>query len=215
MKTLESNEKTKIDFDDDDDELEEDTQKDKYLIFRLGNEDYGIEVRYIIEIIGIQKITEVPDTPDFLMGVINLRGRIIPIIDVRTRFNLKFREYSERTCIVIVNFNETHIGLVVDGVSEVQSISESNVEPPPKTNKGSRSRFVQGMGKVGKQVKIILNLERFLNDEELEQIQDIQDKKHEHIEDIKQELEEDKKEIEGNNENPSNEKDNEDIKIDL
>jgi len=209
MKTLESKARTKIDFDDDDDdELEEDTQKDKYLIFRLGNEDYGIEVRYIIEIIGIQKITEVPDTPEFLMGVINLRGRIIPIIDVRTRFNLKFREYSERTCIVIVNFNDTNIGLVVDGVSEVQTIPEANVELPPKTNKGSKSRFVQGMGKVGKQVKIILNLERFLNDDELEQIQEIQEKKLEHIDD--------KKIDEENNEISNFIEDKEDdIKIDL
>jgi purine-binding chemotaxis protein CheW len=155
---------------DDDDEYEEDTQKDKYLIFHLANEDYGIEVCYVREIIGVQKITEVPDTEDFLKGVINLRGKIIPVIDVRTRFNFEFKPYNERTSIIVVYVNSLNVGLIVDGVSEVLNIPESQMESTPKTNKGSKSRFVKGMGKAGDKVKIILSPEQLLNDEAIEQI---------------------------------------------
>jgi purine-binding chemotaxis protein CheW len=87
-------------FDDDDLEIEEDTQKDRYLTFRVAAEEYGIEIRHITEIIGVQKITEVPDTPQYLKGVINLRGKIIPVVDVRLRFGMEELAHTERTCIV-------------------------------------------------------------------------------------------------------------------
>ncbi|HKL27331.1 MAG TPA: chemotaxis protein CheW, partial [Desulfuromonadales bacterium] len=100
-------------------EGDEDTQKGKYLTFHLGKEDFGIEIRHVTEIIGIQKITEVPDMPDFVRGVINLRGQVIPVMDVRTRFRMQHRDYDERTCIVVVNVAEKTVGLVVDKVNEV------------------------------------------------------------------------------------------------
>ena len=149
---------------------DEDTQKDKYLTFHLAGEDYGIEIAFVTEIIGIQKITEVPDMPDFIKGVINLRGKVIPVMDVRVKFKLDSRDYDERTCIVVVDIDETSIGLVVDEVSEVVDIPESNVEPPPKTGKGTSSRYLKGMGKIEEEVKILLNIERLLYEEELEQI---------------------------------------------
>lgn len=174
---------------DEDFEEDEDAQKNKYLIFRLSNEEYAIEIYFVREIIGLQRITEVPDTPDFLKGVINLRGKIIPVIDVRTRFNLGEKEYTDRTCIIVVNFTETSIGLIVDSVSEVLAIPEDQIEPPPKTNKGSKNRFVKGMGKVGEHVKIILNLERFLGDDEIEVLRELE-VAHEEVHEIHKEHEE-------------------------
>jgi len=148
----------------------EDTQEDKYLTFSLGNEEYGIEIRNVTEIIGIQKITDLPNTPDFVKGVINLRGKVIPLIDIRLRFQLKERAYDERTCIIVINISNTSIGLIVDTVSEVIDIPAENVEPPPKINQGAGSRFIKGLGKVGENVKILLDIHKLLFDKELEQI---------------------------------------------
>jgi purine-binding chemotaxis protein CheW len=150
-----------------DDELydEEDTMKDRYLTFHLAGEDYGIEIEYVTEIIGIQKITGVPDMPEYVKGVINLRGKVIPVMDVRQRFNLEYRDYDERTCIIVVDIDGTPVGLVVDEVKEVMDIPESDVEPPPKSSSVSGNQFVQGMGKVGEDVKIILNVKKLLFDE--------------------------------------------------
>ena len=117
----------------------EDTQKDKYLTFHLAGEDYGIEIKYVIEIIGIQSITDVPDMPAFIRGVINLRGKVIPVMDVRARFELPNRDYDDRTCIIVVNLDGTEVGLVVDEVSEVADIPIANVEPPPKTSKNIKN----------------------------------------------------------------------------
>jgi purine-binding chemotaxis protein CheW len=148
---------------------EEDTQKGKFLTFHLAKEDYGIEIRHVTEIIGIQKITEVPDMPDYVRGVINLRGKVIPVMDVRTRFRMPPREYDERTCIVVVNVEEKAVGLVVDQVNEVADIPEGQIEPPPSTRQGSGSRYIQGMGKIGEEVKILLDVGTLLYDANMEQ----------------------------------------------
>ncbi len=149
------------------DESDEDTQKDKYLTFRLGTEDYAIEISYVTEIIGVQRITDVPDMPDFVKGVINLRGRVIPVIDVRTRFHMESRQYDDRTCVIVVNINRMDIGLVVDIVNEVLDIPEGQVSPPPKVSNSAGSRYVRGMGRIGESVKIILDVQRLLHDGEL------------------------------------------------
>jgi len=156
-----------LEFDDDDLYDDEDTQKDKYLTFHLAGEDYGIDIAFVTEIIGIQKITEVPDMPTFVKGVINLRGKVIPVMDVRCRFKMEERAYDERTCIIVVDINETAVGLLVDKVNEVADIPEQDVEPPPKTAKGVSSRFIKGLGKIGKEVKILLKVDKLLFDEEL------------------------------------------------
>jgi purine-binding chemotaxis protein CheW len=154
----------------DDEEEDEDTQKDKYLIFRLGNEDYGAEISYVNEIIGVQKITDVPDMPDFVKGVINLRGRVIPVVDVRTRFHMQPRAYDDRTCVIVVRLNEMDVGLVVDIVREVISIPEAQITTPPQMAKRESHRFVKGMGKVGDDVKILLDLNQILDQSELEKM---------------------------------------------
>jgi len=143
-------------------EEEEDTQEDEYLTFLIGQEEYGIEIRYVTEIIGIQNITEVPDMPPFIKGVINLRGKVIPVMDVRLRFGVEARPYDDRTCIVVINIGDTLVGLIVDRVFEVLDIPKTDLEPPPRVRKGEESRFIQGMGKVGDKVKIILNAEKLL-----------------------------------------------------
>jgi purine-binding chemotaxis protein CheW len=161
-------------FDDiDDAEFDEDTQKDRYLTFRIAAEDYGIEIRHVTEIVGVQKITHVPDTPAYLKGVINLRGKIIPVVDVRIRFLMPEKEYTDRTCTIVVDVAGTAIGLIVDEVLEVVNIPEDHVSEAPKTTKGSHGRFLQGMGKIGDTVKILLNIERLLNDDELAQLQEM------------------------------------------
>jgi len=157
---------------DPDDDLydDEDTQKDKYLTFNLAKEDYGIEICYVTEIIGIQNITDLPEMPDFIRGVINLRGKVIPVMDVRARFKLPDRDYDERTCIIVVEIRDTAVGLVVDEVREVMDIPEESVEPPPKATGRENSNFLQGLGKVGNDVKIILNVSQLLFDTELEEL---------------------------------------------
>lgn len=148
----------------------EDTQEGKYLTFHMFDENYGIEIRFVTEIIGIQRITEVPDMPGFIKGVINLRGKVIPVMDVRARFNLPPREYDERTCIIVVQLNTTSVGLVVDKVNEVVDIPSQNIEPPPRTSAGNSTEYIQGMGKMGDRVIILLNVGKLLYDSELEQI---------------------------------------------
>ena len=146
----------------------EDTQRDKFLTFTLAGETYGIEVRHVREIVGLQKITEVPDMPDFVRGVINLRGQVIPVMDVRTRFHMPPREYDDRTCVVVVRLERSPIGLVVDTVDDVANIPAESVSPPPSISRGEASRYILGIGRVGDGVRILLDVEKLLHEGELE-----------------------------------------------
>ena len=149
------------------DEDGDDAQKDKFLTFKIADEEFAIPIGHVIEIVGIQKITEVPDMPDFVKGVINLRGKVIPVMDVRLRFHLPSVAYDDRTCVVVVSVGNVTIGLVVDTVSEVVSIPESNISPPPRFSSATSGRYVSGMGKIGDAVKIIIDAEKLLRDDEL------------------------------------------------
>jgi len=149
-------------------EEEEDTQLGKYLTFKIGEEEYGFGIRFVTEIIGIQRVTEVPDVPVYIKGVINLRGKVIPVVDVRLRFGMLEREYDERTCIIVVNLDNSVVGLIVDSVSEVINIPDNDIEHPPQVNKGKGSQYIEGLGKVEQEVKILLDIQRLLYDEEIE-----------------------------------------------
>jgi purine-binding chemotaxis protein CheW len=149
-------------------DIELDTQKDKYLTFNIANEDYGIEISFIREIVGIQEITSLPELPVFLKGVINLRGVIIPVIDVRLRFGMEEIDYEERTCIIVVQIREVSFGLIVDSVSEVLSIEENLIDSPPGVRKDSKDYFLKGIAKVGDEVKIIVDIDRILSSKEIE-----------------------------------------------
>ncbi len=152
---------------------EEDTQKGRFLTFSLGKESYGVEIQYVTEIIGIQPITEVPELPGYVKGIINLRGKIIPVMDVRLRFKKEPREYNDRTCIVVVDIRDVSIGLIVDSVSEVLAIPEQDIVEPPQMNKGLSNRYVRNIGKVGTDVKLLLDCEKLMTDDEIEDLQNI------------------------------------------
>lgn len=154
-------------------EMEEDTQKGKYLTFSIGKESYGIEIQYVTEIIGIQAITEIPELPDYVKGIINLRGKIIPVMDVRLRFKKEVKEYNDRTCVIVIDTMDLSIGLIVDSVAEVINIPEQDIEVPPKMNKGYNNRFIKNIGKVGNDVKLLLDCEKLLNVDDINTINEI------------------------------------------
>ena len=145
----------------------------KYLTFVLGSEEYGIEIIKVREIIGIMDITTVPQTPDYMKGVINLRGKVIPVIDLRLKFSMSEEEYTQETCVIVVEVNNTHIGIIVDSVSEVQDISGSEIEEPPVLGKGVDTNFILGMGKVKEKIIILLDIEKVLTSEDLDMAKEI------------------------------------------
>lgn len=152
--------------------FEEDTQKGKFLTFALGKEEYGVEIKYVTEIIGIQAITEIPEMPDYIKGIINLRGKIIPIMDVRLRFSKEFKGYNDRTCIIVIELEDLSIGLVVDCVSEVLPIPEENISKPPNFQQGFQNKYIKGIGKVGQEVKLLLDCNMLLDIGEKESLQE-------------------------------------------
>jgi purine-binding chemotaxis protein CheW len=151
---------------------DEDTQKGKYLIFSLGKEQYGLEIKYVMEIIGIQPITEVPELPPYIRGIINLRGKIVPVMDVRLRFKKEFKEYSDRTCVIVIQVEEVAMGLIVDAVEEVLSIPDSEIVSLPEI-KQNTNRYIKGVGKVGDVVKLLLDCTKLLTEDELEDLSEL------------------------------------------
>lgn len=139
-------------------EDDENGQADKYLLFTLGEELYGIAIASVTEIIEMQKITEVPDMPGFIKGVINLRGRVIPVMNLRLRFGMTEREYDDRTCIVVVEVEKSSMGLIVDTVAEVYDIPEREIEPAPsfKDTEG-KGQYISGIGKVEDRATILID----------------------------------------------------------
>ncbi len=149
-------------------ELEEDTLKGKYLTFVLGNEAYGIGIEFVTEIIGILPITEIPELPVYMRGIMNLRGRIIPVMDMRLRFKKDFVAYNERTCIIVVDIFEHAVGLIVDSVSEVTNIADENIVVQPMLSSGVSNKYIKGVGKVGSDVKLLLDCEKLLTEHDVE-----------------------------------------------
>jgi purine-binding chemotaxis protein CheW len=150
--------------------IEQDTQKGKFLTFLLGKEMYAIEIKLVTEIISVQPITKLPELPPYIKGIVNLRGRIISVMDVRLRFKMEQAEYDQKTCIIIIEVRDTPVGLIVDSVSEVLSIDDENIVPPPETENGPEKRFIKAIGVFGEQVKLILDCEKLLNDKDAEAI---------------------------------------------
>lgn len=149
--------------------LDQDTQKGKYMTFKSGDEYFALGIQYVNEIIGFQKITVIPETADYIKGLINLRGKIIPVIDVRLRFKQPPFEYNDRTCIIVIDVKSTVVGLIVETIAEVVTIDEENILPPPSIGRGDKvqNKYVYGIGKVGDSVKLLLDPDKLLNDEEL------------------------------------------------
>lgn len=147
-------------------EMQEDAQRDKFLTFMIGREQYGIAISFVTEIVGIQPITEMPELPGYVRGIINLRGTIIPVIDVRLRFKMPLKEYDDRTCIIVVEIRDSHFGLIVDCVTEVMTMTENDITPNPCSNGTGDVRYIKEIGKIGNDVKMILDCEIMIQDAE-------------------------------------------------
>jgi purine-binding chemotaxis protein CheW len=148
-----------------------DIRAGKYLIFHLGEEEFGIQVQKVREIMGVQNITRVPQTPAYVKGVINLRGKVIPVVDLRLKFEMPAREYTHRTCIIVVQVagpgGTMLMGIVVDGVVEVLNIAGADVEDTPSFGKEVEVPYVMGMAKVKGKVKILLDIDQVMTAREL------------------------------------------------
>jgi len=155
-------------------ELDEDTLKDKYLTFYTDNQLFGISIKDVVQIVGMQDITSVPEFPSYAKGVINLRGTIIPIIDVRLRLNKKEINYNERTCIIVTNINEVYIGYIVDSVNEVISIDNENISKPPKLNTDHINTYITGIAELNNSIVLLIDLKKILNENELKSIIDLE-----------------------------------------
>lgn len=144
----------------------------KYLTFELGGEIYGLEILKVQEIIGIMTVTRVPRTPDFVRGVINLRGKVIPVVDLRIKFGLDSIDDTERTCIIVVQVSQEDniitMGIIVDEVSEVLDIAANQIEAAPEFGHQIETNFILGMGKVEKKVVMLLDVDKVLSGGEIE-----------------------------------------------
>ncbi len=140
----------------------------KYLTFLLAGEDYGVDILKVREIIGVLDITRVPQTSDFVGGLINLRGRVIPVIDLRSRFEMPAAPFNDETCIIVVDVGEL-IGVIVDTVHEVHEIPESQIERPPVLGGQVDMSYILGMGMVDGNVKILLDIDKVLNSKDMVQ----------------------------------------------
>ena len=145
----------------------------KYLTFILGKEEYGVEILKVQEIIGIMQVTRVPRSPTFLRGIINLRGSVIPVVDLRLKFGMNGMQDTEKTCIIVVNMRPDEgaktivMGIIVDEVSEVVDVRAEQIDPPPKLGSSVDTSFILGIGKLGKKVAILLDIDKVLTQEEV------------------------------------------------
>jgi purine-binding chemotaxis protein CheW len=142
----------------------------KYLTFGLNDEQYGLEILKVREIIGLMDITSVPRTPQYVKGVINLRGNVIPIVDLRLKFSMPEAEPTEQTCVIVVDVHGTEMGIIVDQVSEVLDIMADQIEESPSFGASVNTDFILGMGKAGDKVTILLNICKVLSSEEVASI---------------------------------------------
>jgi purine-binding chemotaxis protein CheW len=144
----------------------------KYLTFLLGEEEYGLEILKVQEIIQMQKVTKVPKAPDFVRGVINLRGKVIPVIELRNKFGMEHQEDTEKTCIIVVMVEagdrSITMGIIIDEVKEVLDIEAGNIEETPSFGASIDTDFIMGIGKMGENVKMLLDIDRVLSLTELD-----------------------------------------------
>ena len=143
----------------------------KHLTFVLAEESYGLEILKVREIIGLMDITAVPRTPAFVKGVINLRGKVIPVIDLRVKFSMPEAQRTEQTCIIVVNIGNVEMGVIVDEVSEVLDIAAEDIDESPKFGTNVDTDFILGMGKTGGKVTILLDISKVLTDADLRAVE--------------------------------------------
>ena len=149
----------------DDAEAADESLDEQYLTFLLGNEEYGINICYVTEIIGIQAITYVPDLPVFVKGITNLRGQIIPVIDVRLRFQKEAAAYNDRTCVIVLQIKDLFIGFIVDSVAACGTIPNESVIEPPAARRNFHQKYISGIGRLSDKIVLILDCEKLINED--------------------------------------------------
>lgn len=155
----------------DENELEKANEtSEKYLTFLIDKQYYAYHIKDVREIIEMQDITPVPEFPDYAKGIINLRENLIPIIDVRLRFCKNEMDYNERTCIIILNLKDINVGFIVDTVDDVVDIEKENIAPVPRLSDSSTRKFIKGVGKTSKRIFMILDAQKMLNDDEIQNL---------------------------------------------
>jgi purine-binding chemotaxis protein CheW len=140
----------------------EDSIKDQYLTFEIDGEDYGVEIANVKEVIVMQPITKVPDMPEYIEGITNLRGDLIGVLDVRKRFGKMPKEHDDETCIIVIMYGDFTLGLIVDAVKETATIQEEFISPPPSAKLNHVNHYIRNIGQMGDEVKLLMDLERFL-----------------------------------------------------
>lgn len=140
----------------------------KFLTFGLAGEDFGLEILKVREIIGMMDITAVPLTPPFIKGIINLRGRVIPVMDMRSKFGMPEAQRTAATCIIVVHADQVEVGIIVDRVSEVLDVASADIEDTPSFGAAVDTRFILGIGKAGGKVTILLDIDKALTDQDVE-----------------------------------------------
>ncbi|MDR1060396.1 MAG: chemotaxis protein CheW [Clostridiales bacterium] len=147
------------------DDQEDDSLDEKYLTFMLGDEEFGINISFVTEIIGIQAITFVPELPAFVKGIINLRGQIIPVIDVRLRFQKEEIGYNDRTCIIVIQIRDLSIGFIVDSVAACDQIPDSSIIPPPAFQRNYHQKYISGIGRMQDKIILILDCDKLISED--------------------------------------------------
>lgn len=151
------------------------TASKEYLVFRLGDEEYGIDIMRVQEIRGCDRLTRIPNAPPFITGVTNLRGVIVPIVDLRVRFELADIKQDENTVVIVLNLNERVVGIVVDGVADVLSLAAEQIKPTPDVSASLSSRYLTGLGVIDNRMLILVNIEKLLSPEEMAVMESLTD----------------------------------------
>ena len=159
----------KVETDDMEELLEDDSQKGMYMTFQIGKELFGISISYVNEIIAMQPIAAIPEVDDYIKGLINLRGKIIPVIDVRVRFKMEPCEYTDRTCIIVIDVKSTMIGLIVERLADVDTIAEDSIVPPPSLGRKEHehNKYVYGLARTGDTVTLLLDPEKLIKQDDI------------------------------------------------
>lgn len=149
--------------------LEEDSQKGMFMTFQTGKEFFGISISYVNEIIAMRPIAAIPEVDDYIKGLINLRGKIIPVIDVRVRFKMEPCEYTDRTCIIVIDVKSTMIGLIVERLADVDTIAEDSIVPPPSLGRKEHehNKYVYGLARTGDTVTLLLDPEKLIKQDDI------------------------------------------------
>ena len=150
--------------------LEETEEENKFLTFLIGDEQYGVGIAYVTEIIEMIKITPIPDMNAYIKGVINLRGKVIPVMDVRLRFSMAERAHDPKTCVIVVNIDGIQVGLIVDTVCEVVDIPPRAIAPPPQMHRKTDQHYIAGIGRINDEVSLLLDLTKLLFDDEMQKL---------------------------------------------